>query len=561
MRDYLTFYTNFVQIQSTIFLNSLWFWLRRLPLIGKKISPKFYQMIDLKTALLILMKWFYLPITIIKKGLLLLLAWLVAFFVKYIFMASDQQLFSALNINAPEVFNWTITLFIFFCIFERLNFLDASGKTLFNLVDFAKMYQLSYSDTLKKYFRINLIMSSLAYLLPLLLLGWFYHQIAIAVILPFSFRLLFLNISMLIVGQSFWLKVIDWLHGEIVRWIYGFAILIIGGFAVFYFTLFQSVVWSKLVTLIVFILAVLSYFLANQVTFNQGFIQRIFIKQAYRDEAYAKAKNNQGSTGILAAQRASQKIEATDESALFNRYSGTQLLNHLLFKRYQKVFSKKLLLRVGFLIALLVVIIGFYFYLTLTNSKNSMLLDSNQVTKILPSLFPIVYFLNLSKEIVAIYYLKCDKAMLNYPFYRTKSAILGSFLDRLKQSFIVNTPIIIGIFLNIFAVILLFGKTISPSVYGLIIFYGIAMNLLFSFHELFLYYILQPFDREGKAKNPVFQFINWIFYFFCIYNYNFESFFNSTVLYVLIISIIIVLYVTFGLMIIKLKAPKTFKLK
>lgn len=561
MRGYFTFYANFIQIQSTEFLNSLWFWLRRLPLVGKKISPKFYQMIDLKTALLILMKWLYLPITVIKKGLLLLLAWLVAFLAKYFFMASDTQLLSTLNIKAPEVFNWTITIFIFFCLFERLNFLDASGKTLFSLIDFAKMYQLSYSDTLKKYYRINLIMSSLAYLLPLFLFGWFYHQILIAVVLPFACRLFFLNISMVIVAQKYWLKVIDWLHGEIVRWIYGFAILIIGGFLVIYFTLFQSIIWSKLIMLCLSLLAVFSYFWANQVTFSQGFIQRIFIKQAYRNEAYAKAKTNQGSTGILAAQKASQKIEATDESALFKRYSGIQLLNHLLFKRYQKVFSKKLLLRLGFLVGLLMIIIGFYFYLKLTNSQNTMLMDSNQVTKILPSLFPIVYFLNLSKEIVAIYYLKCDKAMLNYPFYRTKSTILDSFLGRLKQSFIVNTPIIIGIFLNIFAVILLFGKAISPSIYGLIIFYGIAMNLLFSFHELFLYYILQPFDLEGKAKNPAFQFINWIFYFFCIYNYSFESFFSNTVLYVLIISIIIVLYVSFGLLIVRLKAPKTFKLK
>ncbi|MBS7577243.1 MULTISPECIES: hypothetical protein [unclassified Enterococcus] len=561
MRDYLNFYMNYVQIQSTVLLNSLWFWLRRLPLIGKKISPKFYQMIDLKTALLILLKWLYLPITIIKKGLLIFLAWLIAFLAHYIVSPGGNQLLNPSNFTAPEVFNWTITIFLFFCLFERLNFLDASGKTLFNLVDFAKIYQLSYSETLKKYYRINLVISSLAYLVPLFLFGWFYHQILIAIILPFACRLLFLNISMIIAAQAFWLKVIDWLHGEIVRWIYGFSILIIGGFAVIYFTIFQTIVWTNLVTLTIALLAVFSYFWVNRIAFKQGFIQRIFIKQAYRDEAYAKAKTNQGSTGILAAQRASQKIEATDESALFNRYSGIQLLNHLLFKRYQKVFSKKLLWRLGFLIGLLLIIIGFYFYLTMTNSQNMLIMDSNQVAKALPSLFPIVYILNLSKEIVAIYYLKCDKAMLNYPFYRTKSAILGSFLDRLKQSFIVNTPIIIGIFLNIFAIILLFGENISPAIYGLIIFYGIAMNLLFSFHELFLYYILQPFDREGKAKNPAFQFINWIFYFFCIYNYNVEGFFNSTILYVLIISIVIVLYVGLGLMMVRLKAPKTFRLK
>ena len=112
----------------------------------------------------------------------------------------------------------------------------------------------------------------------------------------------------------------------------------------------------------------------------------------------------------------------------------------------------------------------------------------NQVGNILPSIFFIMYLASISKEVVAIYYTKCDQAMLNYPFYRTEQTILQSFIGRLKQSFILNTPIVVALFINVFLGILLFGKAIPLSFYGLIFFYGVAVNLLFSFHELFLYY-------------------------------------------------------------------------
>lgn len=172
-----------------------------------------------------------------------------------------------------------------------------------------------------------------------------------------------------------------------------------------------------------------------------------------------------------------------------------------------------------------------------------------------------MYLASISKEVVAIYYTKCDQAMLNYPFYRTEQTILQSFIGRLKQSFILNTPIVVALFINVFLGILLFGKAIPLSFYGLIVFYGVAVNLLFSFHELFLYYILQPFDREGGMKNPIFTVINGIFYYFCIQNYQLANRFDETTTYVLTISIIIVVYVSLGLIIVKLKAPKRFKLK
>jgi hypothetical protein len=50
---------------------------------------------------------------------------------------------------------------------------------------------------------------------------------------------------------------------------------------------------------------------------------------------------------LKAAQKSSQKIEVTDEQELFDKFSGIQLLNRLLFKRYRKIFKEKLFYRLG----------------------------------------------------------------------------------------------------------------------------------------------------------------------------------------------------------------------
>ena len=74
MIPYLNFYKNYLQIKNTNFLNGLWFWLRRLPVIGQSISSNFYGMRDLKTIILLILKWLSLPLTVLRKSILIFIA-------------------------------------------------------------------------------------------------------------------------------------------------------------------------------------------------------------------------------------------------------------------------------------------------------------------------------------------------------------------------------------------------------------------------------------------------------------------------------------------------------
>jgi|GEM_PF-2187388 len=560
MIPYLNFYKNYLQIKNTNFLNGLWFWLRRLPVIGQSISPNFYGMRDLKTIILLILKWLSLPLTVLRKSILIFIAWLMAFGVKNLSLQKESILWHTFRVDYPEIFHWTLTLFLIFCVFEQLSFVMASSGSLFRGIEFAKMFQLSYGDTLKKLNRINLVMSLLAYIFPLGILGLIYHQSFVAIVLPSSFRLLLLNLALILVSQNWWLTVLDKSQKKIFKYMYRGVVFGGGLFSLIYLTTVHTVVWTPLLAWLILLLAIASFLLSWKMTLSQGYIQRVFQNKVLQEQIVAEIKSNQSNTGMKAAQKSSQKIEVTDEQELFNKYSGIQLLNRLLFKRYRKIFKKKLTYRLGGLALAFLIILGIYGYLAIRFGKTNYL-TFHQVGQILPSIFFIMYLASLSKEIVAIYYTKCDQAMLNYPFYRTEQTILQSFIGRLKQLFMANTPIVVGLFVNVFAGILLFGKDIPLSFYGLIVFYGIAVNLLFSFHELFLYYILQPFDRDGNTKNPIFTMINGIFYYFCIQNYQLANRFKQTTSYVLIISIIIVVYVSLGLIIVKLKAPKQFKLK
>lgn len=62
----------------------------------------------------------------------------------------------------------------------------------------------------------------------------------------------------------------------------------------------------------------------------------------------------------------------TDEQELFDKFSGIQLLNRLLFKRYRKIFKKKLFYRLGGLGLAFLIILGVYAYLVIRFGKNKL---------------------------------------------------------------------------------------------------------------------------------------------------------------------------------------------
>ena len=86
----------------------------------------------------------------------------------------------------------------------------------------------------------------------------------------------------------------------------------------------------------------------------------------------------------------------------------------------------------------------------------------------------------------------------------------------------------------------------------------LILSLFFSVHDLFLYYILQPYTTELKMKNPYFSIINGVTYWICYLCLKIKTpptYFVWMVLAITIAYIIIALYSVYRF------SPKTFKVK
>ena len=86
----------------------------------------------------------------------------------------------------------------------------------------------------------------------------------------------------------------------------------------------------------------------------------------------------------------------------------------------------------------------------------------------------------------------------------------------------------------------------------------ISLTALFSFHDLFIYYILQPFTKDMEVINPVYKFLSGALYWVAYLNIKLDL---GSHLYILLISLAMIAYVSIGYWILLKKAPQTFHLK
>ena len=110
----------------------------------------------------------------------------------------------------------------------------------------------------------------------------------------------------------------------------------------------------------------------------------------------------------------------------------------------------------------------------------------------------------------------------------------------------------------------LVGQSIPESIFksysfkSVLFLFLISLTALFSFHDLFIYYILQPFTKDMEVINPVYKFLSGALYWVAYLNIKLDL---GSHLYVLLISLAMIAYVSIGYWILLKKAPQTFRLK
>lgn len=236
---------------------------------------------------------------------------------------------------------------------------------------------------------------------------------------------------------------------------------------------------------------------------------------------------------------------------------GFSYLNAMFFLRHKKVVYKQVRQRCGLVTIGAVVLCGVLFFLP---EQREMLLT--QLITNLTLYFWVLYAVSIGEPINRMLFCSCDVHMLHYPFYRTPQAIWENFRARLWTSMRYN----LTIGLVIYGVVALWGiffrAPVAPHSYLFLLIAVLGLSFFFSYHYLFVYYLLQPYTTDYGSKNIWYSIANSAVYILCyvttvgLWNAHIPG-------AVLAIGIAMVagLYYFVGQMLVRRFAPKTFHIK
>ena len=231
---------------------------------------------------------------------------------------------------------------------------------------------------------------------------------------------------------------------------------------------------------------------------------------------------------------------------------GFDYLNNLFFKRHKRHLLKPTLIKTGIFFVL--GICGFFLLSRLT-------IKGNEVYKILIYAIPIIsYILFKQDKILMAFYKNCDSSLLYYNFYREDKNLLKMFWLRFNSIFkLMAIPMGAMFIIYIgFATKFLTKTDLNLS---LPIYYIVLNAIFFTILPLFQYYIIQPFDKEGKQKSVVLVLMNMFLYYAFVFGLPALAIKIGEIEFMLIISIFMVLFVGLASFLIYKFAPKTFKIK
>ncbi len=256
-------------------------------------------------------------------------------------------------------------------------------------------------------------------------------------------------------------------------------------------------------------------------------------------------------TKSLVAESYKKQIDLNTE--ITSDKTGHAYLNEIFVRRHKKVLTKSANI---ISIAAAVVLIAAAVFADMSTDFAATV--SELILNNMPIMLIFLYYLNRGQGITQSMFINCDNALLSYNFYKTPSAILGVFIERLKSLVLINLlpATVIGVGTSL--VLLMSGADIEWYVYSIIILTVMAMSVFFSVHYLVLYYLLQPYSDGLSIKNPIYMVISVVTYLVCWQAR--ELSLRTLDFGVMVIGFTIVYIVVAMILVYKL-APKTFRLK
>ncbi|HFI0231067.1 TPA: hypothetical protein ACGOXG_001278 [Streptococcus suis] len=521
-------------------VNGFFYYLRKLPLVGKSIPESIFKSYSFKSALFLILHILSIPSRFLVKGFWLLFHFYHASFWMNILASEELTFWNIL----PGT--WLLG-FSIWMVFVGYAYRFGKGFEPFiakSEREFMRNFGLSQSSFLQSQLFVEPIITSLFYLPALLILSslsgnWLYLPLGLLTIPAGSFTGHALNRALF--NRGVLARRNSWQSWVIV----GIGIVAIGCLILFHNHLSPIFLLPVLVCQVLLIW--FGYGYLKQQTNHLDYLYYCMDQSLQIDKKiFELTKGNEYTRQGLQMQAKLNAETGKDLSHL----SGMTYLNALLFDRYRSILTKKLHFRLGCLLAIVLFIEGMRWF-----SKDDIQISNPNYIKGLPFAFMVMYVASMGKAVAQMVFVNCDISMLHYPFYREAKTIIAGFNYRFLQTFKLNLIFAFSLFLAIMAL----GRfAFSLETILLTALLLISLTALFSFHDLFIYYILQPFTKDMKVVNPVYKFLSGALYWVAYLNTQLDL---GSHTYILLVSLAMIAYVSIGYWILLKKAPQTFRLK
>lgn len=234
-----------------------------------------------------------------------------------------------------------------------------------------------------------------------------------------------------------------------------------------------------------------------------------------------------------------------------NEKEGFAYINEIFFKRHKRILNRPIKMQsIVIFVILLVGLIASFF-----------LPNFNQVyVKGIKKVFPIfiyaLYAMSTGQKATKAMFYNCDISLLHYGFYKKKEAVLATFTIRAKHLIAANLMPAGLMAIGIILLDVLTGGSVTTLLpVGIMI---IVLSIFFVVHNLFLYYIFQPYTTDLNVKNPLYKLFNMITYILCYISLQLE---NMSITFLVAVVLITFLYSIAALITVYRVAPKTFMIK
>jgi len=280
--------------------------------------------------------------------------------------------------------------------------------------------------------------------------------------------------------------------------------------------------------------------------------------------ALNKAMANSQSTGgvgglnLYEVKKWHKNLDKVDLSVDKHKHkTGFSYLNAIFFDRHSNYFRKKLLIRCLFILApaLVLGVLSIFWLITRGEINFS---DTNIPFNLAPYFFFLTYIASMGKVVTASVFGNCDIQMLHYSYYRTKETTAASFKARFAVILRYNTIISATMAVSALATArLLFGYMdfVPAVIFSALL---LCMGVFFAFNDLFLYYVIQPYDSAGSNKSNAYKIINFVIYCIAFANINLQF---ELIGYSIVVAAATALYLGIGTALMLKVAPTKFRLR